>query len=335
MKKIFTKEVIIGLLVILALALLFGGIEFLKGVDVFEKENTYHISYENVSGLAVSAPVTVNGYKVGQVRAISYEYDNPGHVRVDIEVADELRLPKGTTAILASDLLGTATIALQLGAEAEYYNPGASIPGVIPSGMMDKVSNELLPAVSQVFPKVDTLLTGITGVVTDPNIRATLAGANAAMGSVNKLAGDLKSVTSNLTTLSNELIASANQISGILGTLPPIVSDVKTVTGSFVGTAGEVDALVRNLNTAVADVSQKLNNVPLDSLMTSLQSTVDNLQEMTGELKKDLRNPDSTLGKLMNDPALYNSLNNAVGSLDSLLIDVKKNPKRYISIKLL
>ena len=324
MKKIFSKEVIIGLLVILALALLFGGIEFLKGVDVFEKENTYHITYENVAGLAVSAPVTVNGYKVGQVRSISYEYDNPGHVRVDIEVADELRLPLGTSAVLSSDLLGTASIALELGPGKDYYPAGSNIPGVLPSGMLDKVSNELLPAVSDVFPKVDTLLTSVTDVVNDPNIKAALSNANSSMVNVNKLTSDLNKVASSITTLANDLISTASQINGLVGTLPPIVSDVKTVTGSFVDTSDKINTL-----------AQSLNELPVDSLMNTLQATVENLQDMTAQLKNDLKKPDSTLGKLMNDPSLYNNLNATVQSLDSLLTDIKKNPKRYISIKLL
>lgn len=303
MKKFFPKEVIIGLLVLIALALLFFGIDFLKGVNVFEKENTYHVSFENVQGLAVSAPVNVNGYKVGLVRKISYEYDNPGHIRVDMDIDDELRLPEGTVAELSTDLLGTASISLVLGTSTKMIEPGSALTGVIPSGMMDMVSNELLPSVSGVFPKVDSLLTNVNLLVADPALKASIA---------------------RLDILTQNLVVTTNQLNRVMATLPPITSDVKAITGNFVETSEQLNTLATNVN-----------DLPLDSLVTSLQATLDNLHAITAELNSGLANKDSSLGKLLNDPSLYNNLNSSVQSLDSLFIDIKKNPKRYISIKLL
>lgn len=299
MKKLFSKEALIGLLVIVAITLLVIGIDFLKGVNVFKASNSYNISYENVQGLAVSSPVTVNGFKVGQVRDIAYEYDNPGHVRVEIAVNDELRLPKGTEAILATDLLGTASIALKLGTETEFYNPGDKIPGVVPSGMMDKVSNDVLPSVAAIFPKVDTLLTTLNRIAADPAITTSVK---------------------RLDALTANLEETTRRLNSLLATLPPITTDVKTITGNLATASQDITTLTSNIN-----------NLPIDSLMASLQSTVDNLKALSDQLKS----PDSTLGLLMNDPALYTNLNKSIQSLDSLFIDIKKNPKRYISIKLL
>lgn len=303
MKKIFSKEVLIGFLVILALAILFIGIDFLKGVNVFQKANYYYMSYENVQGLTVSAPVTVNGYKVGQVRDIAYEYENPGHVRVDIDIDDELRLPEGTEAYLESDLLGTASISLHLGTGKEMIAAGSRLPGVVPSGMMDKVTKELMPAVSQVFPKVDSLLTNINALVADPAIKASVE---------------------RLDILTANLVATTGQLNSLIATLPPITRDIKQVTGNFVGTSADLKELSAN-------VSQ----LPLDSLVASLQLTLDNLHAITAELNAGMNSSNSTLGLLMKDPGLYNNLNKSVQSLDSLFVDIKKNPKRYISIKLL
>jgi len=299
MKKLFSKEALIGLLVIVAITLLVIGIDFLKGVNVFKASNSYDISYENVQGLAVSSPVTVNGFKVGQVRDIAYEYDNPGHVRVEIAIDDDLRLPIGTEAILQSDLLGTATIALKLGTETEFYTPGDKIPGVVPSGMMDKVSNDVLPSVAAIFPKVDTLLTTLNRIAADPAITASVK---------------------RLDALTANLEMTTRRINSLIATLPPITTDVKTITGNLATASEDITALTSNIN-----------NLPVDSLMASLQSTVDNLKALSDRLK----DPDSTLGLLMNDPALYTNLNKSIQSLDSLFIDIKKNPKRYISIKLL
>lgn len=303
MKKIFSKEVIIGLLVIIALAVLFIGIDFLKGINVLQKENTYYISYTNVAGLAVSAPVTVNGYKVGQVRKIAYEYDNPGHVRVDIDIDDELHLPVGTTAVLQSDLLGTATIALNLGVSPDMIAAGSEVPGVIPSGLMDMVSNELMPAVGNVFPKVDTLLTNINTLVADPALAQSIE---------------------RLDVLTANLVAATVQLNRVMASMPAITGDVKVITDNFAKSSEDVAALTSNLR-----------ELPVDSLVRVLEMTLNNLQGITAELNAGLKNPDSTLGKIMNDPALYDNLNRSVQSLDSLFIDIKNNPKRYINIKLL
>lgn len=299
MKKIFRKEVIIGLSAVVALVILFVGIDFLKGVNVFKASNYYYVTYTDVQGLAVSAPVTINGYKVGQVREISYQYDNPGHVKVEIALDRELKIPKGTRAVLSSDLLGTASIALELADSKDFYDVGAELQGFVPKGMMDNVANNLMPSVQAIFPKVDTLLTGINALVADPAIASSVK--------------RLDAITSNLEV-------ATRQLNAIMATLPPITHDVKSITG--------------NVSVASANLTQltgKMNSLPIDSLMNELQKTAANLHELT----RQLNNPNSTLGLLMNDPALYNNINKTVRSLDSLFIDIKANPKRYISIKLL
>lgn len=299
MKKIFRKEVIIGLSAVVALVILFVGIDFLKGVNVFKASNYYYVTYTDVQGLAVSAPVTINGYKVGQVREISYQYDNPGHVKVEIALDRELKIPKGTRAVLSSDLLGTASIALELADSKDFYDVGAELQGFVPKGMMDNVANNLMPSVQAIFPKVDTLLTGINALVADPAIASSVK--------------RLDAITSNLEV-------ATRQLNAIMATLPPITHDVKSITG--------------NVSVASANLTKltgKMNSLPIDSLMNELQKTAANLHELT----RQLNNPNSTLGLLMNDPALYNNINKTVRSLDSLFIDIKANPKRYISIKLL
>ncbi len=299
MKKIFRKEVLIGFSVLIALVVIIFGIDFLKGVNVFKAANYYYVSYTDVQGLAVSAPVTVNGFKVGQVRDISYQYDNPGHILVEISLDRELKLPKGTKALLSSDLLGTASISLQLATAKDYYAVGDELIGEVPKGMMDNVSDNLLPSVTAIFPKIDTLITNINTLVADPAISASVK--------------RLDAITANLEQMSSRL-------NGMMSSLPPIVNNIKTITDN----AGDASA---NL----AGLSGKLNSLPLDSLMNSLQATTENLHRLT----KQLNDPNSTLGLLMHDPALYNNLNNTVRSLDSLFVDIKAHPKRYISIKLL
>ncbi len=105
MKKFFSKELIIGISVIAAILILFFGIDYLKGVNLFSPANFYYASYDNVAGLEVSAPVTVDGYKVGQVREIQFDYNKPGKIKVLLALNKELRIPVDSKATMGSTLM--------------------------------------------------------------------------------------------------------------------------------------------------------------------------------------------------------------------------------------
>lgn len=293
------KEVLIGLCAVMALAVLYFGIEFLKGVNIFKPANYYYASYTDVAGLQKSAPVTVNGFKVGQVREISYEYDNPGHVRVELSLDRELRLPVGTKAVIEQDLLGTSTVVLRMGSSKDFHEVGNRLEGETAQGLMGSVSEQLMPSVSAIFPKIDSLVTALNTLVRDPALSSSVK--------------RLDDITLSLNSTMKQLNATARQ-------LDPVMKNVNGITG--------------NVNTITSDLTQvsgKLAQLPVDSLMNNIMALSGNLRTLSEELD----NPESTIGALTHDRALYNNLNNAAASLDSLLIDVKKNPKRYISIKLL
>lgn len=299
MKKIFRKEVLIGLTVIIALAILIVGIDFLKGINVFKAANYYVATYTNVEGLAISAPVSVNGFKVGQVREINYEYDNPGHIKVEMSLDKNLKIPRGTQAVIKTDMLGTAAIELKMGVEPSFHAVGDEIEGVVASGLMDNVTNSLLPSVGSIMPKIDSLLTNINTIVGDP-----------------ALANSMK----RLDNISSNLEIATAKLSQIMASLPAVTSNVKNITANL--SAGTED---------LTHLTGRLRNVPVDSLADNLAVITANLKELSDQLN----DPNSTIGMLTHDPALYNNLNSTVSSLDSLFIDIKKNPKRYISIKLL
>lgn len=292
------KQFAIGLSVIIALLIMVFGINYLKGINMFKASNYYTASYTNVAGLTQSAPVMLNGFKVGIVREIRYEYDNPGHVLVELSLDKELRLPEGTKAVIASDMLGTASVQLQMGTGSNFYKVGERLEGTTASGLMDNVSGEILPAIVAMLPKIDSILTSLNTVAANPALVTSMERLDRVMAS---------------------LETSSAQLNRFMTTMPAIATDAKSITG--------------NVNTMTADLTQvtaMLKNMPMDSTMRNVQQASESLKQ----LMADLNNPNSTLGAMMNDRALYNNLNNSAASLDSLLKDVKKNPKRYISIKL-
>lgn len=297
--KIYKKEALIGLLVIVALAILYFGVEFLKGVNIFKPANYYTASYTNVAGLQTSAPVMLNGFKVGQVRDIRYEYDNPGHVQVELSLDRELKVPVGSVAKIESDLLGTATVVLHF-TDAKTYEPrGGKLIAETASGMLDGVSADLMPKVSAMLPKVDSLLTNVNLLVSDTALRQSVQ---------------------RLDIITLELATLMRSVNGTVAKLPPIVRNVDSITSNVSAVTSDLGYL-----------SGQLRNLPVDSLVNDLQAVTANLHELTDQLN----NPNSTLGALTTDKALYDNLNAAAAALDSLLIDVKAHPKRYISIKLL
>lgn len=293
------KEITIGLCVVIALAVLYFGIEFLKGVNLFKPANYYTALYTDVAGLQKSAPVTLNGLKVGQVSAISYQYDNPGHVKVEMSLDKNLRIPQGSKAVISQDLLGTASVVLDMAHTQQFQPVGSELQGETATGLMGAVGDKLMPSAESVFNKVDTLLTTLNALAANPAVAA----------SVNRL----DAITLNIDR-------TIRQLNTAVATLPSTASNINNVSADLATMTGDL-----------AEFSGKINNIPVDSLASNLTTLSANLRQLSVELN----NPNSTLGALTHDRQLYNNLNAAAASLASLLIDVKRNPKRYISIKLL
>ena len=154
----FTKEVKIALVAIVGIVVLFLGLNFLKGLPIFATDDNYYITFDDVSGLSSSSPVYANGYRVGVVRDIIYDYKNNGKVVAVMGLDDNMRLPVGSKAEIASDLLGNIKINLVLGNDPLHMmSEGDTIPGAKEEGVMGKVS-AMLPALESIVPKLDSIL---------------------------------------------------------------------------------------------------------------------------------------------------------------------------------
>ena len=298
MNKFFSKEVLIALAVLLSVGLLYWGINYLKGVNLFTPSNFYKVSFAQVNGLNVSAPVTINGFQVGLVSNVSYDYQNNGNIIVELSLDKELKLPLGSEAKIVTDMLGTSTVVLDLGKEQQYYSVGDEISGKVQSGLMDNVSKELMPSLASMLPKVDSILTSINTILSNPAL-------NESVTRLNKISANLDNLTAQLDkTMSQNLPT-------IMGNASGITTDLKSISS--------------NLN----EMTTELNAVPLDSTMNSINATMANLKLLTDKLN----GKESSLGLMMNDKDLYNHLDQTVLSLDSLFKDIKANPKRYINVK--
>ena len=171
--KYITKEVKIGIAGIAALCILVYGINYLKGIHLFKPTSYFYVKFENVNGLTKSSPVFADGYSVGIVRNLYYDYTHPGNVVAEIDVDPDLRIPKGSTAELATEMLGGVRMNLLLANNPrEKYEIGDTISGNLNNGMLEQVSN-LMPQIEKMLPKLDSILTSLNTALGDPAIPAT------------------------------------------------------------------------------------------------------------------------------------------------------------------
>jgi phospholipid/cholesterol/gamma-HCH transport system substrate-binding protein len=300
--KFFTKEVKIALVAIAGIVILFFGMHFLKGMPVFANDNVYYATFDDINGLSASNPIYADGYQVGNVKSINYSYQKRGKVVVAFQVDNDLRIPKGSTAEIVSDLMGNIKMnILMANNPRERVEPGDTIVGGLNAGIMGSVQS-LVPAIQQMLPKVDSILTSVNTLLADPSIARSLH--------------NVETISQNLTTTTAGLNALVAQ-----------------VNGRMPGLMGKADYALTKAGTTLDNTSKltaNLATVDIAGTMAKVDQTIANVQSVTDKLN----GKDGTVGLLMNDPGLYNNMNSTMRSADSLLQDLKSHPKRYVHFSL-
>ena len=289
--KFFTKEVKIALTAIVGIVVLFYGLQFLKGLNVFSSNASYYAAFDDVSGLSASSPVYANGYRVGVVKSLNYDYNPQGKIVAELDLNKNMRLPRGSHAELASDLLGNIKINLILGEDpVNYISLGDTISGDQEKGVMSKVG-DMIPLIENMLPKLDSIMSSLNTLLADPALRNTLHNVEGMTGNLNATSAELKTLSA---SLNKEVPALMTKTNGVLDN-----------TQQLTGNLAAID---------IAGMTAKVNE------------TLANVQQMTDKLNSN----EGTLGLLMRDPTLYQNLTSTVASADSLLTDLKAHPKRYV-----
>ena len=289
--KFFTKEVKIALTAIAGIVVLFYGMQFLKGLNLFSSEAAYYVAFDDVSGLSASSPVYANGYRVGVVKSLNYDYNPQGKIIAELDLNKNMRVPRGSHAELASDLLGNIKINLILGEDPlNIISLGDTISGDQEKGVMSKVG-DMIPVVEKMLPKLDSIMASLNTLLADPALRNTLHNVEGMTGNLNATSAELKMLSASLNKEVPALMAKTN---GVLDN-----------TQQLTGNLAAID---------IAGMTAKVNE------------TLANVQQMTDKLNSN----EGTLGLLMRDPTLYQNLTSTVASADSLLTDLKARPKRYV-----
>ena len=294
-----SKEVKIALMAIVAIVLLWIGLNFLKGINIFSSTNTYYVKFHNIQGLAVSNAVYANGYPVGIVRDIKYDYSRTDNVVVCIELDKSMNVPVGTTAELESELMGGVKMSLVLGPNpTQNLSVGDTITGGIHEGAMTKLE-AMLPAVESLLPKLDSIMGNLNRLTADPALAEMLH--NTA-----EITHNLKASTAALNTMMHD------EVPGLMAKANRIGSNLESVSDQLAQT--DIKGTVDNANATLA----------------GLRQTTDNLNQTTNYLSGKLQSRDNTLGLFLNDRGVYDNLNGTLRHADSLMIDLKAHPKRYV-----
>lgn len=287
----FTKEIRIALTAIVGIVVLFYGLQFLKGLTVFANDDSYYVTFSDVSGLSSSSPVYANGYKVGVVKNIIYDYSPQGKIVAVMGLDKDMRVPVGSRAEIASDLLGNIKVNLVLGKDPlNMLASGDTIPGGAEQGMMSKIGS-MMPAIEAIIPKLDSIMTSLNILLADPALRNTLHHVEGMTGNLNATSQELRALSASLNRDVPNMMTKAN---GVLD------------------------------NTQ--QLTQNLSAIDVAAMTASVNKTLENVEQMTRKLNSN----EGTLGLLMRDASLYNNLTSTAASADSLLIDLKAHPKRYV-----
>ena len=297
----FTKEIKVGFLAVLGIMMSVFSYNYLKGINLFDKNRKFIVKYEKVDGLSVSNPVTMNGFKIGKVQKINFNSKNTRELLVDIIIDNDVIFPKTSLAELyETGLIGGKAIAII----PDYKNDstiaidGDYLRGVIKPGLTELV-NQILPQVQL-------------------QIEAVMKNAEIVLQNINTLFDDetkkeLKSSIEDFSNLTSSLSETSDEISKL------IADNSKNLTNSL--------SDFRSASNNIKSITDSLNSDDIKSISINLNSLVNNLNSITTSLK----NSEGTAGKLINDKSIYDNLENATNQLNRLIEDIKLNPSRYIN----
>ena len=293
--KSMSREIRIACAAIAGILVLYFGMNFLKGKRVLSTDSTYYVKFSNISGLSASNPVFANGFQVGVVNSVIYDYHHNGDVVVQLSANPSLRIPRNSTAEIESDMMGNVKMNLVMNhSEQEFLQPGDTLTGSVNAGMMGKVA-EMVPAIERVLPKLDSIMASLNALLADPAVAQTLHNAR---------------------DVSEQLTTTTAQLNVLLG----------NVNHRLPGMMDKMDATLANAQ----QISGQLTGVDFTATFAKVDQTLDKVNHFTQQLS----NPNGTLGLLLSDSSMYHNLNQTLLSTDSLLVNLRQHPKRYVHFSL-
>lgn len=284
LKKNTISEVKIGIIVIFAFAIFIWGLNFLKGVNLLNPRNYYVVSFEKIDGLVKSSPVMLDGFQVGLVRDIQYQYDKPGTILVYLDVNRKLKLPVGSQVFLTSALIGTPGIELKLGENSNsYIESNDTITGIKEEGLMDQLSNGLLASVQSLVTRADSLISGIETTIENGNLENSLASLETTSKNLELISGKLnKTIDKDIPVLLGNINTLSNEFSNVGRNINQL--DLKGTLSRFDMVMDQMGDISLKLNSNDNSLGLLLND---KSLYSNLSSTAESANMLLLNLKEE------------------------------------------------
>lgn len=298
----YSKEVKIGAFVVSVLVVSFFVINYLRGKDIFNKEIELVSRYDNVEGLVPSAPVFIKGYKAGKVAEVEYQPETDDF-KVTCSVLKEFRIPSDSKmTIYAVDIMGGKGVKIDLGTAETLAADGSELSPAKEVGLLDGLAEGIGPLLSKLGNTLDSLsvtVSGVNAMLSESNqaaISNTLAHLEKTMKSVNGIASAIDGKSAELTAL---------------------VDNLASLSAKFGSIAEKADGAM----TGVSSIVAKIDETDIAGLVSSFKSLLEKIND-----------PDGTIGKLLVDGSVYDSVDELLNDVDSLIKQIEENPKKYIKI---
>jgi phospholipid/cholesterol/gamma-HCH transport system substrate-binding protein len=301
-----SNETKVGTLTAIAITLLILGFNYLKGKSITTRNDQVYAIFANVEGLQPSNAVFINGLQVGKVSGIRKKDKNLSGIIVTVELTEDVNIPDNSVAAIDNQLLGNTSIKVEMGVSKKYLEDGDTLRTTELPGLEKKIENTLSPAISTLNKTLESLNDLILkmGSIIDPTAK-----------------GNIQGIIANLNTATKSLEDMVNPQTGSLG---KSMKNVESITGGLAKNGSKIDSTIDNLS----KLSGKLANAKIAESVDALKSSLTNFNTILGKMTTK----EGTLGLLLNDRQLYDEFRQTNRSLNTLLDDLRVNPKRYVNI---
>jgi len=308
------REVKIGVVVVAALFLFVWGFNFLKGKNLFSGQMYLYAEYTHIDDLMATNPVTLNGVVIGQVQRIFFHPDGSGKVVVRLLIDNQMPLPANSVAVLAAaDLMGTREIQIRLGDLPQKVAPGDTLTSEMTYSLAQEVSEQLRPLriqAEQLFGQIDSIV-GVVNTILNAQTQYNI------ISSIESLNKTLVNIENTSTMAQSALTEQFQKLSTILANAQSITENLKDHNQT-------ISSILQNLS----QTSDNLAAVDLAETMSKINTS---MEEFNG-IVHAINSGEGTIGLLLHDEALYRNLESSAKQLDSLLLDIRQNPRRYINV---
>lgn len=281
-KKFLNNETKIGIIVVIAIAVLYFGINFLKGINIFTPNTTLYVQYDRVDGIVKTSHVLINGYQVGHVSDIVFDYTKEAPITLELTVDRKLVVPKGTIAeVYETGMLGDKAIQLRLGKSSEICQKGDTIEGTITGGMLAQAMESLIPPIKEMIPTIDSTIQALKKVIESEHVENILANADDAVKSLKDASRKLDIM------MDSDIKPFMSNANSMVAKLDKVAADVSDA--DLKKTFAELDATVANIKMATAKLNSTDNTLGLLLNDRNLYNDVDSILINGNALVVDLK----------------------------------------------